>query len=93
MKFVGILIGIAIILTAPFARGQDTTTSTSEAAPLVFWNRQITTFRSSLNQLTPSDRATRARERLASLPTNASEWRIVTSEATVGRCSTLSAAR
>ena len=75
MKIFGILIGIAIILT----------TSTSETAPVVFWNRQITVFRSSLNQLSPADRATRARERLASLPSNASEWKIVTTEAAVGQ--------
>jgi small-conductance mechanosensitive channel len=95
MKIFGTLLGIAIILTAPSARGQDVpkpntgsaqaTTSTSEAAPLVFWNRQITIFRSSINQLSPADRATRARERLASLPSEASEWRIATTETTVGQ--------
>lgn len=88
------LLGIAITVIAPVARGQDlptnpgstqTTSSTNTAAPLVFWNRQITTFRSSVNQLSPADRAARARERLGSLPSNAPEWRIVTTEATVGQ--------
>ena len=95
MKFFGTLLGIVIILTAQLAHGQDiattnpgstqTTTSENEAAPLVFWNREITTFRSALNQLSPADRAARARERLANLPSVASEWRIATTETTVGQ--------
>ena len=78
-----------------FARGQDisttnpgstqATTSAKEAAPLVFWNRQITTLRSSVNQLSPAERAARARERLANLPSVASEWRIATTETTIGQ--------
>lgn len=95
MRIFGTFLGIAIILTAPLARGQDipttnpgstqAATSTNEAAPLVFWNRKITVFRSYVNQLSPADRAARASERLANLPSDASEWRIAASEATVGQ--------
>ncbi len=41
---------------------------TGEPAPVVFWNRQITIFRSYYDQLSPSERAARAAARIASLP-------------------------
>lgn len=97
MKIICSLLGVAIFLVAPFARGQDTTTApaqnsssavrTGEPAPLLFWNRQITVFRSYVNQLSPAERATRASERLANLPAVAAEWRISAAEATVGQYS------
>jgi small-conductance mechanosensitive channel len=56
-----------------------------EQAPLVFWNRQIHVFRSYVNQLSPAERAAKARERLAALPADSSEWNIVASPMTVGQ--------
>lgn len=95
MRIFGTFLGIAILLTAAVARGQDISTtnpgssqakaSANEAAPLVFWNRKITVFRSYVNQLSPADRAARASERLTNLPSDVSEWRVTTSEATVGQ--------
>ena len=95
MKVICTVLAVTILFAAPLARGQgassitpgsnQTTTSSKEAAPLVFWNRQITTFRSYVNQLSPAERAARATERLASLPNDRSEWRIATTEATLGQ--------
>lgn len=86
MKVICVVLGATLFLSGPFALGQTQAPNSSngESAPLVFWNRQITVFRSNLNQLSPADRAARARERLASLPDDAAE-RIVTTEATFGQ--------
>lgn len=95
MKIICTVLAVAIVFAAPLARGQGTSTvipestqpatSANEAAPLVFWNRRITTFRSYVNQLSPAERAAKAAERLASLPSSASEWRIATTETTIGQ--------
>jgi len=58
----------------------------SAPVPLVFWNRQITVFRSKYDQFSPADRAARAAERLAALPEDSS-WRIVATETTSGQYS------
>jgi small-conductance mechanosensitive channel len=92
------LLAAAILFIAPFARGQAPLTSeqpaaqatgasnsAAEPAPLVFWNRQITVYRSYVNQLSPAERAKKAAERLAALPEVATEWKITTSEASVGQ--------
>lgn len=79
---------LVIFITVPFAYGQDTANPLASpptgSAPLNFWNRQITVFRSYRKQSTPAERATNARERLESLPAVASEWRVVATEATIG---------
>lgn len=69
---------------SPPAQASSSATAAGAPAPLVFWNRRITVFRSYLSQLSPADRAARAAERLASLPDVAPEWRIVANPATVG---------
>lgn len=97
MKLTSTLLIAAILFVAPLARGQDTpttepaaaktvssSTSAAEGAPLVFWNRRITVFRSYVNQLSPAERAHKAEERLAALPDVASEWKITANEASVG---------
>ena len=93
--FVNTLLAFAILCAASGARGQsatapersaaDTTSSANQGAPLVFWNRQITVFRSYVNQLSPTERAAKAGERLANLPADAYEWKIAATETTVGQ--------
>jgi len=56
----------------------------SEGVPVVFWNRQITVFRSNYDQFSAADRAERATGRLAALPQDSS-WRIVATETTSGQ--------
>ncbi|HET8782022.1 MAG TPA: mechanosensitive ion channel domain-containing protein [Pyrinomonadaceae bacterium] len=73
----------ALILSVSLVQAQ--TAPASEPVPLVFWNRQIHVFRSYFNQQSPAERAAKARERLASLPADASEWRVTSSEATIGQ--------
>jgi len=95
MKIICAVLAVTILFAASLARGQDipptnpgstqAKTSANEATPLVFWNRQITTFRSYVNQLSPAERAARATDRLASLPSDASEWRVATTEASLGQ--------
>lgn len=98
MKVTFTFLAAVILLIAPSARGQDTlttaqaaaqtTTSSNSAtkeAPLIFWNRQITVFRSYVNQLGPAERASKAAERLAALPDVAPEWQISSREASVGQ--------
>src|SRR5262245_16621371 len=88
----------AIVLVAPLARGQEaapseqntaqaasSSSSAGQPAPLVFWNRRITVFRSYVDHLSPAERAKKAAERLASLPEVASEWHITASAASVGQ--------
>ena len=53
-------------------------------ARVVFWNREITTFRSYFDALSPEERAAKAVERLRALPEVAPEWRITAKEATSG---------
>ena len=72
----------ALVLSASFVHAQS---ASAEPVPLVFWNRQIHVFRSYFNQQSPAERAARARERLAGLPADASDWRVTTSEATIGQ--------
>ena len=91
IKPICLILAVTLLLCAPLARGQGTSTtqsssahSTGEAAPVVFWNRRITVFRSYLNQQSPAERAAKASERLAELPINAPEWRISTTATTVG---------
>jgi small-conductance mechanosensitive channel len=57
-----------------------------EGVPLVFWNRQITVFRSNYDQFSPADRAARAADRLAALPEDPS-WQITATETTSGQYS------
>src|SRR5688500_14647818 len=73
----------ALFLSAPCVQAESA--SPVEPVPLVFWNRQIHVFRSYVNQQSPAERAAKARERLASLPTDAYEWRVAAAEATVGQ--------
>ena len=91
-QIVAILLGATILVIAPLARGQNPaeptqreTAGTGAAAPLVFWNRRIHVFRSYLNQQSPAERAAKALERLATVPVYAPEWKVATSEATVGQ--------
>lgn len=96
MKIIAALSAV-LLLSVPVVQGQSTaptesttaqapssSTSAGAPAPLVFWNRRITVFRSYINQLSPADRAARAAERIATLPEVAPEWRIVANQATVG---------
>jgi len=59
---------------------------TGEPSPVVFWNRQITVYRSYYDQLSPAERAAKAVERMAALP-DAAEWNIGAAEATSGQYS------
>lgn len=72
----------ALVLSVSFVHAQS---ASAEPVPLVFWNRQIHVFRSYFNQQSPAERAAKARERLAALPAEASEWRVTTSEAIIGQ--------
>ena len=98
MKVICIFSAITIMVATSIALGQEDaptaatstqpTTSTNTAvasAPLIFWNRRITVFRSDVNKLSPEERAAKASERLAALPGNAAEWRIATTETTIGQ--------
>ena len=96
MKLIYTLIAATILLAAPLARAQETTEqvvaqattsaeSGTQSAPLIFWNRRITVFRSYVNQLSPAERAQKAAERLATLPYVASEWNITAKDASVGQ--------
>ena len=98
MKVTYTFLAALILLIAPGARGQDALTleqastqtasspdTATDGAPLVFWNRQITVFRSYVNQLSPAERAKKAAERLAALPDVAPEWNITANEASVGQ--------
>ncbi|HEX6046853.1 MAG TPA: mechanosensitive ion channel domain-containing protein [Pyrinomonadaceae bacterium] len=99
MKATCILLAATILLIAPLARGQQaasteqtapqavSSSSAGEPAPLVFWNRRITVFRSYVDQLGPAERAKKAAERLSNLPDVAPEWRINSSPAVVGQYS------
>ena len=92
MKRISVFLAVPLLLCTPLAQAQSTSTtqpaaassSTGEAAPLMFWNRPITVFRAYINQQSPAERAANARARLAELPATAPEWRITTTEATVG---------
>lgn len=65
-------------------QAKSSSSSAVESARLVFWNREIHVFRAYLGQQTPAERAAKAEERLAALPVNASEWKIVATPASVG---------
>ena len=76
--------------TAPSSDGTSvqatrSSSGTVEPAPLVFWNREIHVFRAYVNQLSPAERAAKARERLAAMPANPPELKISTSPVTVGQ--------
>jgi small-conductance mechanosensitive channel len=58
-----------------------------EAAPLIFWNRQITVLRAYYEQLSPAQRAANAAARIEALPEDAKEWRVEASETSLGRYS------
>lgn len=100
MKAACTLLAAVMLLIAPLARGQETasseqntaqpsssSSSAGEPAPLIFWNRRITVFRSYVDHLSPAERAKKAAERLAALPEVASEWNVTASAATVGQYS------
>ncbi len=76
---------VALLLGASVVQAQSA--SAVEPAPLVFWNRQIHVFRSYFNQQSPAERAAKAQERLAALPAEAPDWKVTTSEVTVGQYS------
>ncbi|HSE22343.1 MAG TPA: mechanosensitive ion channel family protein [Pyrinomonadaceae bacterium] len=57
-----------------------------ESAPLVFWNRRITVFRSYYEKVSPSERAAGAVERLEAIP-EAAEWVIVANPTSSGQYS------
>lgn len=89
---IAVLLGATMLAIAPLARGQNPaeptkreSAGTGAATPLVFWNRQIHVFRAYLNQQSPAERAAKAAERLATVPVNAPEWKILTTEASVGQ--------
>jgi small-conductance mechanosensitive channel len=84
------LSGAAHTQTAPSRDGAAATPvvhQTGDAAPVIFWNRQITVFRAYYDQLSPAQRATNAAARLTALPETASEWKIEAQETTTGRYS------
>jgi hypothetical protein len=98
-----ILIAAEILLASPLIHAQTTTAArenapvnqvmhqrrVGEPATLVFWNRDITVFRSYFDQLTPAERATGAADRLSRLPEVASEWKITVNEVSNGAYSGL----
>jgi hypothetical protein len=47
-----------------------------EAAPLIFWNREITVFRAYSEQLSPAQRATNAIARIEALLEDGTEWKV-----------------
>jgi small-conductance mechanosensitive channel len=47
-----------------------------EAAPLTFWNREITVFRAYYEQRSPAQRATSAAARIEALPEVGTEWKV-----------------
>jgi small-conductance mechanosensitive channel len=51
-----------------------------EPVPVIFWNRQITVYRSYFDNVGPAERASRTTERLATFPEVASDWNIVANE-------------
>src|SRR5262245_16154620 len=95
MKPLSIFLATAFVFVTSLASAQETAPATSTStqvpntatasAPLIFWNRQITVFHSYVNELSPEERAARASERLAALPGQASEWKIATTETTIGQ--------
>lgn len=87
--FIAAVIGLASLVAwaeAPSsdaaAPAQESTSQSKfgEPAPVVFWNRQITVFRSYYEQLGPAERATNVALRLANLSEVASEWSVVGNE-------------
>ena len=62
------------------ARQSKQPSKLGEPTPVVFWNRQITVFRSYYDQASPAERAARTAERLASFPEVARQWDIVVNE-------------
>jgi len=56
-----------------------------EATPVLFWNRQITVFRSYYEQVSPRERAAAATQRLDALPKTAGEWTITANETSSGQ--------
>ena len=68
---------------APVAAESTAERKMGEPAQVVFWNRQITIFRSYYDQISPSERAARTAARIASLPEER-EWNIVARETTSG---------
>jgi len=55
-----------------------------KAVPLVFWNREITVFRSNFEHLSPVERARIASERLEALPEVSPKWQVVATETSIG---------
>jgi small-conductance mechanosensitive channel len=62
------------------ARQSKQPSKLGEPTPVVFWNRQITVFRSYYDQASPAERAARTAERLANLPEVAHQWDIVVNQ-------------
>jgi small-conductance mechanosensitive channel len=86
-----LVIATIVSLLSPLAwaqtpSGGESVPNMADGFPLVFWNRQITVFRSYYDQFSPAERATRAAERLAALPEE-SEWQVVANETTSGQYS------
>ena len=90
-----ILVALILLLTSSSAWAQTpaptpATTEqirTGEPAPVVFWNRPITVFRSYYEQTTPAERAAAATARLAALPEVATDWTVATNELSSGNYS------
>ena len=94
MNLICILFSTAILFVSPLLASAQATLPVSpaparqskqpsklgEPTPVVFWNRQITVFRSYYDQASPAERAARTAERLASLPEVARQWDIVVNE-------------
>ena len=79
-KIPAALLGL-VFSTVAFAQ---TVTENAQAVPLVFWNRQVTVFRSNFEQLTTIERARIASVRLDALPVVSPRWEVVATETTRG---------
>ena len=93
MKFIRVLLFSAVIgLSSPDISAQSVSSPAGTGAevpgqvrlgspaPVVYWNRQITVFRSYYENFGPQDRARGAEQRLGLIPVHASQWNIVATE-------------
>ncbi len=92
LLLVAIVCASALVTPAQQTFASDATDSpqtstqrkTEAPASLVFWNRTIITFRSSYDEVSSAERATRAEQRIANLSEVSNEWNIVANEASNG---------
>ncbi|MCI0660520.1 MAG: mechanosensitive ion channel family protein [Acidobacteria bacterium] len=91
--FTTVIIWLAMVMSGMAQSGQpresaparDDGRQIGEAAPLIFWNREITVFRAYYEQISPAQRATNAAARIAALPEVATEWTVEANEAVRGK--------